>query len=299
MAIPESQLDTWSHQGSITQSSTTYATVKRALEADNTKYATKNFEVYLQGSYCNDTNIYAESDVDVVIQLNSTFHYDLSALSASESASFEAAYPSAAEYRYSDFKADVLTALQKSFGVGDVSSGNKAIKVKANGSRRNADVVVTTDFRRYSAFANSWSAQAERGICLFASGGERIVNYPKQHSQQCTIKHKATNGWYKPMVRILKNMRGKLVEKGSIKSGAAPSYFIEGLMFNVPNDRFGTSYSATFVAAMNCLLQARRNDLVCANGQFYLVRDNSSSCWPCQDCDRFLNAVADLWNNWN
>lgn len=298
MAIPESQLDTWSHQGSITQSSTTYATVKRALEANDTKYATKNFEVYLQGSYCNDTNIYAESDVDVVIQLNSTFHYDLSALSASESASFETAYPSAAEYRYSDFKADVLTALQKGFGVGDVTPGKKAIKVKANGGRRNADVVVTTDFRRYSTFPNLWSAQAERGICLFASSGERIVNYPKQHSLQCTAKHKATNGWYKPMVRILKNMRGRLVENSVIKPGTAPSYFIEGLMFNVPSDLFGKSYSATFVAALNWILQARRNDLVCANGQFYLVRDKSASCWPCQDCSQFLDAVVALWNDW-
>jgi hypothetical protein len=299
MAIPESQLDTWSHQGSITQSSTTYATVKRALEAGDTKYAAKSYEVYLQGSYCNDTNIYAESDVDVVIQLNSTFHYNLSALSASEAASFEAAYPAAAGYRYNDFKADVLTALQKSFGVGDVSAGKKAIKVKANGGRRSADVVVTTDFRRYSTFPNLGSAQAERGICLFASGGEQIVNYPKQHSQRCTIKHQATNSWYKPMVRILKNMRGKLVENGSIKPGTAPSYFLEGLMFNVPNDLFGKSYGATFVAAMNWILQARRNDLICANGQFYLVRDNSPSCWPCQDCGQFLDAVADFWNHWN
>ena len=34
MAIPETQLDTWSHQGAMTQSKDTYATVKRALESD-------------------------------------------------------------------------------------------------------------------------------------------------------------------------------------------------------------------------------------------------------------------------
>jgi hypothetical protein len=67
MAIPESQLETWSHQGSVKQSRDTYATIKRTLEASDTKYADKDFEVFLQGSYGNDTNIYAESDVDVVI----------------------------------------------------------------------------------------------------------------------------------------------------------------------------------------------------------------------------------------
>lgn len=57
MAVPESQLETWSHQGSISQSSSTYATIKRAIEASDTKYADKDYEVFLQGSYGNDTNI--------------------------------------------------------------------------------------------------------------------------------------------------------------------------------------------------------------------------------------------------
>ena len=70
MAIPESQLDTWSHLGSITQSSTTYNTIKNALEAAENPYAGKNYNVFLQGSYGNNTNIYAESDVDIVIKLN-------------------------------------------------------------------------------------------------------------------------------------------------------------------------------------------------------------------------------------
>jgi len=41
MGIPESQLETWSHQGSVTQSSSTYETIKRALEAADAKYAGK------------------------------------------------------------------------------------------------------------------------------------------------------------------------------------------------------------------------------------------------------------------
>ena len=70
MPIPESQLETWSHQGSITQSSSTYNTIKSVLEGSTTPYAGRNFKVFLQGSYGNDTNIYAESDVDIVIRLD-------------------------------------------------------------------------------------------------------------------------------------------------------------------------------------------------------------------------------------
>ena len=79
MPIPESQLETWSHQGSITQSSATYNTIKDVLEGKNTPYAGKSYKVFLQGSYGNDTNIYTESDVDIVIRLDDCFHHDLSA----------------------------------------------------------------------------------------------------------------------------------------------------------------------------------------------------------------------------
>lgn len=50
-------------------------------------------------------------------------------------------------------------------------------------------------------------------------------------------KHQATNEWFKPMIRILKNMRGKLVETGVIGNKGAPSYFLQGL-------RLGTAFAA-------------------------------------------------------
>jgi tRNA nucleotidyltransferase (CCA-adding enzyme) len=88
MAIPESQLDTWAKQGSVTQSSTTYNIIKNALESNSTPYADKSHQVFLQGSYGNDTNIYAESDVDIVIQLESSFQRDLTRLSEGQRDAF-------------------------------------------------------------------------------------------------------------------------------------------------------------------------------------------------------------------
>ena len=59
MAIPESQLETWSHQGSIKQSSTTYATVKRSVSKRPTlKYADKSFwKSSFRALYGNDNSI--------------------------------------------------------------------------------------------------------------------------------------------------------------------------------------------------------------------------------------------------
>src|SRR5208283_4293518 len=88
MAIPESQLETWSHQGSVTQSADTYATIKRALESASAKYCDRKFEFFLQGSYGNDSNIFAESDVDVVIRYDGAFYHDLSSLPPDQHSAF-------------------------------------------------------------------------------------------------------------------------------------------------------------------------------------------------------------------
>ena len=95
MPIPESQFDTWSHQGSVTQSAATYNAIKSVLEASTTPYADKNYSVFLQGSYGNDTNIYAESDVDIVIKLDDCWQSDLSELTQEEKVNYDKAYVSA------------------------------------------------------------------------------------------------------------------------------------------------------------------------------------------------------------
>lgn len=296
MSIPEAQLETWSHQGSITQSSTTYQTIKNALEADGTAYKDKDFKVFLQGSYGNDTNIYGESDVDVVIQLNSVFYYDLEALPPEQKSAFKAAHPDAA-YQLKDFRRDVLAQLQSSFG-NSVDPGNKAIKIKPNGSRRSADVLVSAQFRRYSKFLTTTDRAFTQGICFFNSAGRRIDNYPQLHAERCTAKHQATGSYFKPLVRIFKNLRSKLVADGVIDSGLAPSYYVEGLLHNVPNDKFGTSYTDSFVEAFNWLNQTDRSKFVCAHGMYYLLRDDPDTCWSADNCQEFLNAILDAWNEW-
>jgi hypothetical protein len=84
VAIPESQLETWAGQGSITQSADTYASIKNALEASGSDYDTKDYTIFLQGSYGNDTNVFKDSDVDTVMQLTSTYYYDTSRLPAED-----------------------------------------------------------------------------------------------------------------------------------------------------------------------------------------------------------------------
>jgi hypothetical protein len=297
MAIPNSQLETWSHQGSIKQSSDTYKNVKNVLESSNAPYSNKSYDVFLQGSYGNDTNIYAESDVDIVIRLNDCMQSDLTKLPQDQKDAYHNTYPNAV-YTHSDFKSDIIDILNENFG-SDFSVGNKAIEISANGNRRKSDVIVAIQYRRYYKFMSRYDQSYDKGICFFDSNNNRIANYPEQHSKNLTSKHQNTDNWLKPMVRVFKNIREKLVEMDLLKKEQAPSYYIEGLLYNVPDSKFTSSYEDCFINIMNWIQkEADKNKLVCANEQYYLLRKNSQVAWSPEDCEDFLKAVINLWNKW-
>ena len=298
MPIPSNQLETWSHPGSIIQSAQTYAAVKRALEAASAPYTDRTFTVFLQGSYGNDTNIYAESDVDVVIRYDGAFYYDVSQLPAGQAAIRDQAF-GPGDYPYDDFKRHVQTALTTAFGAAAVTAGTKAIKISANSSRRSADVVVAFEHLRYHRFISTADDNHVTGISFFDSAGMRIDNFPDQHSENLTAKHQATTNRFKPTIRMFKNMRKKLVDDNVIEAGIAPSYYIEGLLYNVPNDKFVWDESGRIYNILKWLEDTTdRSKFLCANEQYYLFWENSPTSWPKANGEAFINAVTQLWNTW-
>ena len=100
------------------------------------------------------------------------------------------------------------------------------------------------------------------------------------------------------MVRILKNMRSKLIDSNVIARDVAPSYYIEGLLYNVPSDKFGRSYIDTFENCINWISSVEKNDFLCANEMYYLLRQNSLVCWDPDKYSEFIQAIIDLWDNW-
>jgi hypothetical protein len=292
MPIPESQLTTWSSQGSVTQSATTYQIIKNALEAQNSGYADKAFDVFLQGSYANYTNVYAESDVDVVICLRTTFRYDLNNLADAEKEAYRN-YVDPATYRFDDFKRGVIAHLRQRF---PISVGNKAVTIPGDNNRRNADVIICQEYRNFHSFNFQRTWDYASGVAFQTPQGE-IVNYPEQHSENLTAKHQVTQYRLKPVVRILKNIRNRLVRDGILQDGIAASYFIEGMLYSVPDENFVSSHADTFYNCVSWLQTTDRSRLLCANRQYWLL-GNSNVQWSAANCDLFLTALVDLWNNW-
>ena len=82
----------------------TYNSIENALKP---LHQSINFEIYLQGSYRNSTNIRADSDVDVVFELRSLVFSNIQQLSPNERSLYDQAYKNAT-YGLMEFRRDVL-----------------------------------------------------------------------------------------------------------------------------------------------------------------------------------------------
>ena len=295
MAISEHQLEIWSHQGSKVQSASTYQTIRNALNDPNAPYYQLTYQIFLQGSYGNDTNIYADSDVDIVICLTSVYYGDTENLSPEDKARYDAG-TSSGGMSFKDFKAQVLAWLKHNFGPG-VKAGKKAIFVPGNDSRRDADVLACVAQKVFLTYPANGEPSYLEGITFWTTDGEKVVNYPEQHLSNCTSLNGSTSGRFKPSIRVIKNMRNAMIDRGLIEDGLAPSYFLEGMLSNVPTQNFVSSRQQTFENYMHWLQTAPTESMTCANGIHYLLRDGHSVCWNVTDYNTFRARAMQFWND--
>lgn len=88
-----------------------------------------------------------------------------------------------------------------------------------------------------------------------------------------------------------------MVAKGLLADGVAPSYFVEGMLYNVPNDKFVGTYQQSWINCFNHIVTTDRDKLVCANHMHWLVRDTSPTSWPVAKFDIFTAALKRCWEN--
>lgn len=298
MSIPESQLNIWAHQGAIATSSATYASIRQALLKTGSPLVNRGVEIFLQGSYANSTNIYADSDVDVVVFYKDTFYKDFSALTLAQQQLHEASFPPAS-YHWSQLRDDVLNALRSHYGSRAVTFGRKAIKVETGSGRRASDVVPAVQFRRYATFVDQSNLSAHWGIQFFDSAGNPIVNYSKYHIDRGERKNEVarTRGQYKETVRIFKNFRNYMIGNHLLAEGVAPSYFIECALHNVPDHLFVGTFSTTVPAILNYLLTTPYANFLCQSGVVPLIGPGMTQ-WPELSFVTFVTAAQAAWDNW-
>ena len=282
MPIPKRTLNIWSQHCSNEASIQAHQSIRGTLNSNKELTRKAPYVVLLQGSYENDTNLRQDSDVDVVVQLNSRVRPKVVLLSSSKlerSQSHKDAYE-----RWQSFRDNVEKTLRMKYGKKSVTSGRKCLRVEKGILHTAADVVVTLRYKD--------------GIAFYLPDERRwVTSYPQQHCKRGRKKEKGTNGRYKKTTRMFKAAKNHLVEKKMLVDETAPSYFIECLLYNVPNEFFKQDPGQSYSGIVDYLSTAPMQQFKCQN-ELRELFGSSKDLWSIKKARKFIRALKQLWNTY-
>lgn len=197
----------------------------------------ENIKIFLQGSYANNTNVKAESDVDIAVIKEDNF-YTLYRTEGNHPQNDSTFHFVTLPQETPTFKDRVEVCLKQSFPK-KVTRHNKSIKVSGNSYRKDADTVPAKRYRNYKDNYSDDPKDYIGGIIIKPDdNGPAIVNYPEQHIKKGREKNISTNYSYKKQVRILKSIKNIMDDSGYSSSQKMSSFGLESLFWNVPNNMF-------------------------------------------------------------
>ena len=277
MPIPATTLAQWSHPRSAMASKQAHVSIRDALASDDRLSEFKH-KVLLQGSYKNNTNLRKDSDVDLVVRLAYKMNPSVAVLSGKrlqENASHQAAHK-----HWHSFRRRALRVMRIRYGDA-VTSGRKTIKLAKGELHADADLVVTLSYKE--------------GIALYLPDERRwVVSFPQQHQAQGQKKEEATSGRFKRTVRMFKAARNRLVDLKVLTKDDAPSYFIECLLYNVPDGLFKPKLAPTYTAIVEWLKTANLQGFTSQSGQVDLFGSGKEQ-WTQRKARAFVRALEGLW----
>lgn len=295
VTIPTTTLNQWAAYPGPARSAAAHARVRGVLEV-GFRLAGHNVDIYLQGSYRNYVNTTADSDVDIVAELTSICEFDTSHLTPWDARRFweNMQY---SDYTYERFRADVQSILKNAFG-GAVVEHAKAIEVKGNWMRMKVDVLPSWRYRQIHCY-DGVNFTSYDGIVFWVEG-RRIVNWPRQHFDSGVAKNEATKEQFKPAVRMIKNARRVAIDRGLLRDGIAPSYFVQALVWNVPNECFVGDSSATYCNIADWLFHNRMAfDLFRCQNNIEPLFGPRPEQWTKASAVETQVALTAVWTSWH
>jgi hypothetical protein len=241
------------------------------------------YEIFCQGSRVNNTYIEDASDIDLVLMLKMPFESNVEALDEAGMDNFSERHQ-VGLYGWGEFRGDVLAALGESYVV---RMGRRCVNVDAPDSLfgEMVDILLATEYRLYSAFPAPGVELYEQGVFFRDREGRPIVNFPKRHRRNGDEKDLRTGGRFKEVIRTAKRVRRLAERERMIAEGAAPSYLLECLLYNVPDHVYRrSSLGEAYRGALEWLRRCYREDSV------------SFAELPCQNgINRLFGAGPDQW----
>ena len=280
-----------------------------ALVAKNQpKVRPGDVEIYMHGSYANQTNIYFPSDMEIVVELKTNIpksHYRIHNNYFVEVA---------LDFTPQDFSELFFAALTE-LTEGRATQHDKWIEIpKSNTIKHKIEVV--------PAFSFNYTESAEpvvtdptlqvqpnidkvfRGILLWDAGVEsHIVTFPTLHQKHGHAKNLATNGGFLRMTRLFKTLNK--VGQREADFDRIRGYFVQCLLFNVPNALFihddprsettpEASDRIVFYKILNFLLNTEIDDFACQNLVWELF-GSAEEFWKLESGRDFIKNIKNLY----
>lgn len=223
----ENQLASWTGPSSDTEKDKQERTermIRQALDAHEA-FTDCSLKVYAKGSYANNTNVRADSDVDVAVECTEVLYWE-----ESEKGIHTPGSPYKGIWTPTKLRTELISALVAKFGDQVDSTGSTAIQINSSSARVDADVVPCFSFRRHM------KNEKRDGTKIFKKDGTSIVNYPRQQLDNGVAKNNRTGYAYKKGVRLLKRIENSMANDGTFRE--LPSFFMECLAYNCPDSVF-------------------------------------------------------------
>lgn len=289
----ESAFSRWSQGPSDTEKQRAENAERQIKQAilDNDKLKNRDIKVFTQGSYRNRVNVRRDSDVDIGVVCFDAYFPDY----PDDNVKAELRkYTSDSVYTYAMFKNEIEEALVNRFGRSAVSRGRKSFDIKANSYRVEADVAAFFEHRRYLDVRNYIS-----GVEMIPDDFSplRVRNWPEQHYENGVRKNNDSSRRFKRVVRVVKTLSNEMALKGIKSAEKVPSFLLECLVFNVPNELLmRVTYYDTVRAVISYLYHAvsdegRSGEWGEVSELKYLFR--LSQPWTRDDARNFL---VDAWS---
>jgi hypothetical protein len=238
----------------------------RAAFANSTRLAGVPLKIYVKGSYANNTNVRLDYDVDVAVEYDGLYYSDTSGAEADvrKAALAIGSYqgPYGGPVGAAKFKSDVEHALREYFGIRPVERGNMSLRVRERKTTLPADIVPCFTYRYITGRDRRGGLTYHEGTRLYPDQGPYLHNWPQQQYDCGVRKNNATGRRYKRLVRAVKRLENQLVEAGAMNE--LPSFFMECLVYNVPNEMFGhAEYAGDMRAVLATIYKATLTDAAC------------------------------------
>lgn len=251
--------------------------------------------VYLAGSYQSGLNIAFQSKIEVIVEVTKTNELDLLKLEPSNFKLYDNFYVGYYDkFNVKKFKAALIQAME-------IETKQKITESAVNFLVPAYDKL-QHDIEILPVFSYKYFGPAGESVDGFLAYDSEIDEYFMAFnnlSQDNGIrKDKVTNGKFKEMVRLFKTITGiSGRESGAIHP--VRGYFIESLLFNVPNEMFFSANGdnlSVFLKIINWLNFANFDEFICPN-QVWSLWGDADGFWQQSEAKKFVTEVIKFYGD--